>query len=123
MTGLVVAAVVGRGVVETGLVVAAVAGRGVVETAGDRVVVAAHAEMIVVGQGVQDNDSKGTSMPDDTSSITTTMLAETENVSIWQVAEPDGEMTYHLELNQITLHFFQEEWDEFMELIQSYRDN
>jgi hypothetical protein len=36
---------------------------------------------------------------------------------VWRAAEPDGETTYHLELNNVTVHFFQEEWDEFVELI------
>ncbi|MDP2976761.1 MAG: hypothetical protein Q8N45_11190 [Anaerolineales bacterium] len=44
-------------------------------------------------------------------------LAETENYLIWLAEEPDGEITYHVELNNITLHFFKEEWDEFRELV------
>ena len=40
-------------------------------------------------------------------------------MSVWQVDEPDGERTYHLELGQATLHFFREEWEEFMELMRS----
>jgi len=46
-------------------------------------------------------------------------LAETENYLIWRADEPDGEITYHIELNNITLHFFKEEWDEFLELVRS----
>jgi len=49
----------------------------------------------------------------------TKTLAETENFIAWQADEPDGETTYHLELNMITLHFFKEEWDEFIRLIKS----
>ena len=30
--------------------------------------------------------------------------------------EPDGESTYHLELNNLTVHFFTEEWQEFLQL-------
>jgi len=45
------------------------------------------------------------------------ILAETENFSLWQAEEPDGETTYHLELGSATVHFFREEWDEFQELI------
>lgn len=45
------------------------------------------------------------------------ILAETENFSLWQAEEPDGETTYHLELGSATVHFFHEEWDEFLELI------
>jgi len=44
-------------------------------------------------------------------------LVETENYLIWQADEPDGEITYHLELNNITVHFFKEEWDEFKALV------
>jgi hypothetical protein len=47
---------------------------------------------------------------------TTETLAETENYLAWQANEPDGEVTYHLELNNVTLHFFREEWDEFLAL-------
>ncbi|GAB4403881.1 MAG: hypothetical protein OHK0052_26650 [Anaerolineales bacterium] len=44
-------------------------------------------------------------------------LTETENYMAWRAEEPDGETTYHLELNNLTLHFFQEEWDEFLKLV------
>jgi hypothetical protein len=44
-------------------------------------------------------------------------LAETENYLVWQADEPDGEITYHIELNNITIHFFKEEWEEFLELV------
>ena len=44
-------------------------------------------------------------------------VAETDNYQAWRVEEPDGEISYHLELNNVTLHFFQEEWDEFLELM------
>ncbi len=46
----------------------------------------------------------------------TETLAETENYMVWKAEEPDGETTYHVELNNVTVHFFQEEWDEFLEL-------
>ncbi len=42
-------------------------------------------------------------------------LAESENFTIWKADEPDGETTYHLELGRATIHFFQEEWDEFVD--------
>lgn len=48
---------------------------------------------------------------------TTDVMAETDAYLVWRAAEPDGETTYHLELNNVTVHFFQEEWDEFVELI------
>ena len=46
----------------------------------------------------------------------TQVIAETDNYLAWQADEPDGETTYHLELNNVTLHFFKEEWDEFLKL-------
>jgi hypothetical protein len=46
----------------------------------------------------------------------TETLAETENFLVWKAAEPDGETTYHIELNNVTVHFFDEEWTEFLEL-------
>jgi hypothetical protein len=49
----------------------------------------------------------------------TEVIAETNNFMAWQAEEPDGETTYHLELNNVTLHFFKEEWEEFLELIQA----
>ena len=49
----------------------------------------------------------------------TRTLAETDNYMAWQADEPDGETTYHVELNNITLHFFQEEWDEFQSLVKA----
>jgi hypothetical protein len=51
--------------------------------------------------------------------LSTETLAETPRFLIWKAEEPDGELTYHVELGTITLHFFQEEWDEFLELIKS----
>ncbi|MCH2539209.1 MAG: hypothetical protein MK000_02495 [Anaerolineales bacterium] len=55
----------------------------------------------------------------DSNEFPTGLLAESQNMSVWQVDEPDGERTYHLELGQATLHFFREEWEEFMELMRS----
>jgi hypothetical protein len=54
----------------------------------------------------------------DTTELKTKTLVETDNYSIWQADEPDQETTYHLELNNVTIHFFQEEWEEFLDLIQ-----
>jgi hypothetical protein len=50
-------------------------------------------------------------------------LAETKNFEIWQADEPDGETTYHVELGVVTLHLFQEEWEEFIELIKTAEAN
>lgn len=46
----------------------------------------------------------------------TDVIAETDNYLAWRAEEPDGETTYHLELNNVTLHFFEEEWQEFLAL-------
>jgi hypothetical protein len=43
-------------------------------------------------------------------------LAETDSFTAWRVEEPDGEITYHIEFGSVTLHFFQEEWDEALAL-------
>ena len=51
----------------------------------------------------------------------TETLAETESFLTWKAEEPDGETTYHLELNNVTIHFFKEEWDEFLELVRSLK--
>ncbi len=52
----------------------------------------------------------------------TTTIAETENYLAWRADEPDNEVTYHLELNNVTLHFFKEEWEEFLDLIETIVD-
>jgi len=49
------------------------------------------------------------------------MLAETDNFMAWRAEEPDGETTYHIELNNVTVHFFEEEWREFMELVRELK--
>ncbi len=46
----------------------------------------------------------------------TETIAETENFLAWKAEEPDGETTYHLELNNVTVHFFEEEWQELLDL-------
>ncbi|MFM8322540.1 MAG: hypothetical protein ACKOC5_16640 [Chloroflexota bacterium] len=46
----------------------------------------------------------------------TETIVETDNYTAWMAQEPDGETTYHLELGFVTVHFFQEEWDEFLKL-------
>ena len=57
----------------------------------------------------------------DNKDLTTATLAETENYAVWTANEPDEEVTYHLELNNVTVHFFQEEWDEFVELVKKLK--
>jgi hypothetical protein len=54
--------------------------------------------------------------PDD--DLPTKTIAESENYVVWLSQEPDGEIVYHIELGAVTLHFFQEEWEELVALIQ-----
>lgn len=49
--------------------------------------------------------------------IKTDTIAETDNYMAWRAEEPDGEVTYHLELSNLTVHFFLEEWEEFLKLV------
>ena len=56
-------------------------------------------------------------MDGDNRELKTQTISETDNYQAWSAQEPDGETTYHLELNNVTLHFFQEEWDELLELV------
>jgi hypothetical protein len=55
----------------------------------------------------------------DNRELKTETMAETENYLAWRAEEPDGETTFHLELNNVTLHFFREEWEEFLELVRA----
>ena len=59
-------------------------------------------------------------MPEHDIDIKTQVIAETDNMhyQVWKADEPDGEITFHLELNNVTIHFFAEEWDEFLKLVQ-----
>ena len=49
----------------------------------------------------------------------TETIAETDNFLAWKADEPDGETTYHVELNNVTVHFFEEEWKEFLQLVRN----
>ncbi len=51
----------------------------------------------------------------------TETLAETDNFMAWRAEEPDGETTYHIELNNVTVHFFEEEWREFISLVRELK--
>lgn len=51
----------------------------------------------------------------------TETIAETDNFMAWRAEEPDGETTYHIELNNVTVHFFEEEWREFMQLVRNLK--
>ncbi|MCY3575528.1 MAG: hypothetical protein OXG92_03710 [Chloroflexi bacterium] len=50
-------------------------------------------------------------------------LAETENYLVWEVREADDELTYHVELGAVTLHFFREDWEEFLQLMKVAASN
>lgn len=54
----------------------------------------------------------------DQPNVETETLGETSNFMAWRAHEPDGEISYHLELGQVTVHFFEEEWDELLSMLQ-----
>ena len=58
-------------------------------------------------------------MAEDKYEVKTETIAETDVYQAWKAHEPDGEITYHLELNNLTLHFFKEEWEEFLKLVRA----
>lgn len=58
-------------------------------------------------------------MAQDPNEPMTETIAETDNYIAWKAQEPDGETTFNLELSNVTLHFFQEEWDEFLQLMRA----
>ena len=60
-------------------------------------------------------------MNDNHSEPKTETLAETDNFMAWKANEPDGETTYHIEMNNVTVHFFQEEWNEFLQLVRDLK--
>ncbi len=49
--------------------------------------------------------------------ISVETLAETPHYVAWKAEEPDGEVSYHVELGPVTAHFFTEEWQEFVDLM------
>lgn len=51
------------------------------------------------------------------------ILAETERFSVWRSDDPDGEATYHLELGDVTVHLFREEFGELLELLGQVEDH
>ena len=60
-------------------------------------------------------------MNDNHSEPKTETLAETDNYMAWKANEPDGETTYHIEMNNVTVHFFQEEWTEFLQFVRDLK--
>ena len=59
-------------------------------------------------------------MPND-KDLPTNVLSETENYVIYSAEELEGETTYHLELDKVTVHFFKEEFEEFVRLVKAIR--
>ncbi len=51
----------------------------------------------------------------------TEVLSETENYAVYTAVELDGETTYHVELDKVTLHFFREEFEEFLRLVKAVK--
>ena len=51
------------------------------------------------------------------------ILAETEQFNLIRTEEADGETTYHLEMGNVTVHFFREEWQAFVKVINELGDH
>ncbi len=45
------------------------------------------------------------------------MLGETETYAVFVSQDTEGEQVYHIELGNVTLHLFQDEWEEFVDLM------
>lgn len=50
------------------------------------------------------------------------VIAQTENFVVW-TSNDDGDLVYHVELDVLTLHFYQEDWDEIVTLIKDAEFN
>jgi hypothetical protein len=48
----------------------------------------------------------------------TTELASTENFEAWKAEEPDEETTFYLQLGRATINFFEEEWQDFLGVVE-----
>lgn len=45
-------------------------------------------------------------------------LGESENYAVWVSNEADlDEVIYHVEINNVTLHLFESEWEEFVDVM------
>lgn len=53
----------------------------------------------------------------ETSDTEITTLVETEDCFFYTAKEPDGEITYHLQINNVTMHFFLEEWQSALDFL------
>ena len=45
------------------------------------------------------------------------MIIEQDDYLFYSADEPDGETTYHMQINNVTLHFFNEEWLETLDFL------
>ena len=45
-------------------------------------------------------------------------LAQSDNFLVWRSSDDEG-YTYHIEMGIISLHFTSEDWEEFLDVIQS----
>lgn len=45
------------------------------------------------------------------------LLAETENYAVMVAEDMEGESVYNIQLGSVTLHLFEEEWEELIQLI------
>jgi hypothetical protein len=50
------------------------------------------------------------------------ILAETDRFNLLRTTEADGDITYHLEMGNVTVHFFREEWEELVRAIHELGD-
>ena len=50
--------------------------------------------------------------------LKTEMVASTERFYAMKAFEPDGEETYNIFSDKVTVNFFQEEWDEFCSFLE-----
>ncbi len=55
----------------------------------------------------------------DDNALQPTTIAETDNYLIWTAKDNEGETTYNIELGNVTLHLFREEWEELIKLIRA----
>jgi hypothetical protein len=59
-------------------------------------------------------------MPEN-AAVNPTVLAETDNFMVWVAQDDEGETTYNIELGNVTVHLFTEEWEEFLKLIRAVK--
>ncbi len=55
--------------------------------------------------------------------IILTAIAETDNYALLVGTDAEGEAIYNLEMGNVTLHLFQEEWEELLELIEQAKED